>query len=238
MKRARFTDPAGTVRVGEWTDEGIIAAGRTYDPATVDVLAPVEASKVIGIGPNYRSMVEAVPDEGRLFWKGGTNVLAGHGDTVTLPSSGEVIYEAELGVVIGEGCRNVAASEAESVVAGYTCIDDLSNQAYTDRDSFFRTKSFDGAAPTGPVVADPGSVPADPRVRLWRNGEKCQDSADDEMLFSPGEVIAEVTQFVTLEPGDLLTTGTPAGIGRLSDGDRVEIEIEGVGRLEHDVRIL
>jgi hypothetical protein len=77
MKRACFTDPAGTVRVGEWTEEGIVAAGRTHDPATVDVLAPVEASKVIGIGPNYRSMVEAVPDEGRLFWKGGTNVLAG-----------------------------------------------------------------------------------------------------------------------------------------------------------------
>ena len=159
MKRARFTDPAGTVRVGEWTDEGIVAAGRTHDPATVDVLAPVEASKVIGIGPNYRSMVEAVPDEGRLFWKGGTNVLAGHGDTVTLPSSGEVIYEAELGVVIGEGCRNVAASEAESVVAGYTCIDDLSNQAYTDRDSFFRTKSFDGAAPPAPSWPIPGACP-------------------------------------------------------------------------------
>ena len=160
MRRARFTDPAGTVRVGEWTEEGIVAAGRTHDPATVDVLAPVEASKVIGIGPNYRSMVEAVPDEGRLFWKGGTNVLAGHGDTVTLPSSGEVIYEAELGVVIGEGCRNVAASEAESVVAGYTCIDDLSNQARirTGTLSFERNRST-ARPPPAPSWPIPGACP-------------------------------------------------------------------------------
>ena len=86
-------------------------------------------------------------------------------------------------------------------------------------------------------MTDSESVPADPRVRLWHNGEKRQDSAGDEMLFSPAEVSEEVTRFVTLEPDDLLTMGTPAGIGRLSDGDRVEIEVEGVGRLEHDVRI-
>ena len=141
-RRARFSDPAGTVRVGDWTEEGIVAADRTYDPATIDVLAPVEASKVVGIGPNYRSMVEERPVEQRLFWKGGTNVLAGHGDTVTLPSSDEVIFEAELGVVIGEGCRNVAASEADDVIAGYTCANDISTRrTRTGTRSFRRSRS-------------------------------------------------------------------------------------------------
>lgn len=237
MKRARFTDPAGYVRTGEWTDDGIEAAGRTYDPAAVDVLPPVTPSKVIGIGPNYRSQVDEVPDEQRLFWKGGPNLLAGHGDTVTLPPSGEVIYEAELGAVIGEQCRNVAVDGAKEVIAGYTCVDDISNQAHTGDDTFFRTKSFDGAAPVGPVVADPDGVPEEPRVRLWLNGEKRQDSADDPLLFSVGEVIEEVTRHVTLEPDDVVTMGTPTGLGTLSDGDRVEIDVEGVGRLEHDVRV-
>jgi len=235
MKRARFRDPAGSVRIGEWVDGTITAAGREYDADDVDVLAPTVPGKVLGIGPNYRSNVEEPPERQRLFWKGGANVAAGHGDTVTLPESSEVVFEAELGVVVGEQCRNLGIEDAMDAVAGFTCVDDLSNQDAVGEDTFLRRKSFDNAAPMGPVLADPEDVPEEPRVRLWVNGEKRQDSRDDAFLFSVEEVVAEVTRFVTLEPGDVVAMGTPTGYGALADGDSVAIEVEGVGRLEHDV---
>ncbi|WP_323192476.1 fumarylacetoacetate hydrolase family protein [Halostella sp. PRR32] len=241
MKRVRFRDPAGAVRTGEWTANGVVFGGQTYDFDEVDVLPPSEPSKIVCVGRNYARHAEErgedLPDRPLLFLKP-PNALAGHGDTVTLPAGKDSIeHEAELAVVIGEQCRNVAEDDAMDVVAGYTCLNDVSNRDDQRREqNWVRGKAFDGAAPVGPVLATPDEVPDDASVELRVNGETRQDSALDRQIFSVPELVAEITTYMTLEPGDVIATGTPEGVGPLTDGDSVAVEIEGVGTLEHSVR--
>ena len=241
MHSVRFRDPAGAVRTGTWTDDGVAFAGRTYDREAVDVLAPCEPTKLVCAGRNYADHAaergEDVPDRPLLFLKP-PNAVAGHGDVIDLPPGVErVEYEAELGVVIGEQCRNVEPANAPSVIAGYTCAVDLSNRDDQAREqNWVRAKAFDGAAPLGPVVAPPLSLPDDARIRCWQNGTLRQDATIDRMHAGVPELIAEITTFLTLEPGDVVLTGTPEGVGPVADGDQIAVEIEGVGRLEHGVR--
>ena len=240
MRTVRFRDPAGGTRVGEWTEAGVAFGGRVYDPAAVEILPPAEPTKIVAIGLNYADHAaerdSAIPDRPKLFLKT-PNTVASHGDTITLPPGKDrVDYEAEFGVVIGEQARNVDQSEAWDVVAGFTAVDDVSNRDDQDREqNWVRGKAFDGAAPMGPVVADPEDVPDDASIELRVNGAVKQSSSRSEFIFSVPELIEEITTYLTLEPGDVISTGTPAGVGPLSDGDHVEVEIEGVGTLEHDV---
>ena len=241
MRQARFRDPAGSVRTGEWTPDGIEFGGDVYDPDDVDVLPPVEPSKIVCIGLNYADHAEEtdsdIPERPLLFLKG-PNTLAGHGDVVTLPPGKErVDYEAELGVVIGEQCRNVAESDAMDVVAGYTCVNDLSNRDdQRQEQNWIRGKAFDNAAPIGPVVASADLVPEDASIQLRQNGELRQESTIDNLIYSVPELIAEITAYVTLEEGDVIATGTTSGVGPMNDGDTIEVEVEGVGVLQHGVR--
>ncbi|QSG02109.1 fumarylacetoacetate hydrolase family protein [Natranaeroarchaeum sulfidigenes] len=242
MRTIRFRDPAGSIRRGELTDEGIVAFGDSrYDTSAVDILPPSTPDKVVCIGRNYADHAaergEDVPDRPLLFLKP-PNTLAGHGDTVTLPAGKDKIeHEAELGVVIGEQCRDVDAADAMDIVEGFTIVNDISNRDDQRRETnWVRGKAFDGAAPIGPVVADPEHVSEDARIRLWVDGELRQDSTRDRLIFSIPDLIEEITTYMTLEPGDVISTGTPEGVGPLTDGDRVEIEIEGIGRLEHGVQ--
>ncbi|WP_224269422.1 fumarylacetoacetate hydrolase family protein [Haloprofundus salinisoli] len=242
MHHVRFRDPAGAVRTGEWHDDAITFGGETYNHDDVEILPPCEPSKIVCIGRNYADHAAEhgadVPDRPMLFLKG-PNTVAGHGDTVTLPAGKErVEWEAELGVVIGEQCRNVAAEDAMDVVAGFTCFNDISNRDdQRQEQNWIRGKAFDGSAPMGPVLADPEHVPDDARVTLRVNGETKQDGSRDQMVFDVPTLVEEITTYLTLEPGDVIATGTPEGVGPLSDGDHVEVEIEGVGTLEHGVRI-
>jgi 2-keto-4-pentenoate hydratase/2-oxohepta-3-ene-1,7-dioic acid hydratase in catechol pathway len=256
MKRVRFRDPAGTVRTGEWLDgDGTVAGSevagtggqiafgdRTYDPSEVDVLAPCDPSKIVCIGRNYAKHAdergEDVPDRPLLFLKP-PNAVASHGSDVTLPAGKERLdYEGEIAVVIGQQCRHVSTEEATDVVAGYTCFVDLSNRDDQEREgNWVRGKAFDNAAPMGPVVATPDHVPEDAEIRLWVNGERRQSSTRDHLIFPVPELIAEITTYLTLEPGDVIATGTPEGVGPLADGDEVTVEVEGVGRLRHSVSI-
>jgi 2-keto-4-pentenoate hydratase/2-oxohepta-3-ene-1,7-dioic acid hydratase in catechol pathway len=252
MKRVRFRDPSGSVRTGQWLDEdksatagegGTVAfADREYEPEEVEILPPTEPSKVICIGRNYADhadeMDSEIPDRPLLFLKP-PNTVTSHGSDVRLPAGKDRIdYEAELGVVIGEQCRNVDESEAMSYVDGYTCVVDLSNRDdQRQEQNWVRGKAFDNAAPIGPVVADPAHVPEDASVELWVNGDKQQSSSREHLIFPISELIAEITTYLTLEPGDVIATGTPEGVGPLSDGETVTVEIEGVGRLEHTVSI-
>jgi 2-keto-4-pentenoate hydratase/2-oxohepta-3-ene-1,7-dioic acid hydratase in catechol pathway len=241
MKVTRFVDPAGSIRTGEWTDDGIAFGGRSYDHDEVDVLPPVEPSKIVCIGRNYAPHADErnadIPDRPLLFLKP-PNALSGHGDTVTLPSDrGRIEYEAEVGVVIGEQCRNVQPEDAADVIAGYTCVNDLSNREdQRQEQNWVRGKAFDNAAPMGPVMATPDEVPDDASIELRLNGETQQSSSLDNLIFPVDELIAEITTLMTLEPGDVIATGTPAGVGPLSDGDVVEVEVEGVGTLRTHVR--
>lgn len=242
MKHVRFRDPAGAVRFGEWIDGEITFGGRTYDPGAVDVLAPCEPTKIVCIGRNYADhaaeLGNEVPARPSLFLKG-PNAVASHGDEVTLPAGKDRIdHEAELGVVIGEQCRNVEAADAMDVVAGFTCVNDISNRDdQNSEQNWIRGKAFDGAAPMGPVLATPDEVPADASVRLRCNGEVKQDGDRTQLTFDVPTLIEEITTYLTLERGDVISTGTPEGVGPLADGDRVEVEVDGVGTLEHTVRI-
>jgi 2-keto-4-pentenoate hydratase/2-oxohepta-3-ene-1,7-dioic acid hydratase in catechol pathway len=242
MQHVRFRDPAGAVRRGEWLGDGVAFAGDEYRLDEVDLLPPCEPTKLVCIGRNYADhaaeMDNAVPDRPLLFLKP-PNTLASHGSTVTLPAGKDRIdHEAELGAVIGSQARNVSTDEAMDHVAGFTCVNDLSNRDDQRREqNWVRGKAFDGAAPVGPVLAAPEDVPDDARVRARVNGETRQDGSRAQLIFSVPELVAEITSYLTLEPGDVISTGTPAGVGPLADGDRVEIEIDGVGTLEHDVRI-
>jgi 2-keto-4-pentenoate hydratase/2-oxohepta-3-ene-1,7-dioic acid hydratase in catechol pathway len=255
MRTIRFRDPAGNVRRGEWTGEsgaeitareaygGRLAFGdESFSPDDVDVLPPCEPSKIVCVGLNYADHAaeqdSEIPDRPLLFLKG-PNAVASHGTTVPLlPEKDRIDYEAELGVVISERCRNVDASDADSVIAGYTCVDDISNRDdQAVEQNWVRGKAFDNAAPIGPVIATPEEVSDDAAIRCRVDGEVRQESSIDQYIFSVPELIEEITAYLTLEPGDVISTGTPAGVGPLSDGDTVEVEVEGVGTLRHSVRV-
>ncbi|WP_423745218.1 fumarylacetoacetate hydrolase family protein (plasmid) [Haladaptatus sp. SPP-AMP-3] len=242
MHRVRFRDPAGSVRTGEWRDGELRFGGDSYAPEEVELLAPTEPTKIVCVGLNYADHAaernKDVPTRPLLFLKP-PNTVASHGDTITLPAGKERIdHEAELGVVIGEQCRNVAEEDAMDVVDGFTCVNDISNRDDQDLEqNWVRGKAFDNSCPLGPVVASPEDVPEDARVQLRVNGEVRQESSRDQFIFSVPELVAEITTYLTLEPGDVIITGTPSGVAPLEDGDTVEVEIEGIGTLEHDVRI-
>ncbi|WP_435358143.1 fumarylacetoacetate hydrolase family protein [Haloarchaeobius sp. DFWS5] len=242
MKRVRFRDPAGATRTGEWDDGTIRAASSEYEQDDVTVLPPCEPSKIVCVGRNYADhaaeMDSDVPDRPLLFLKP-PNTLSSHGSRVTLPAGKDRLdFEAELGVVVGEQARNVAAADAMDYVAGFTCVNDLSNRDdQREETNWVRGKAFDGAAPVGPVLATPDEVPDDAYVRSYCNGELRQDGSRQQMIFSVRDLVEEITTYMTLEPGDVIATGTPEGVGNLEDGDEVAVEVEGVGRLEHTVEI-
>ncbi|MFW5938754.1 MAG: fumarylacetoacetate hydrolase family protein [Halanaeroarchaeum sp.] len=246
MHRVRFRDPAGSIREGTYDTESdtVAFAGEEYaldDPA-IDVLPPTDPTKIVCIGRNYAEhaaeLGNDVPDRPLLFLKP-PNALASHGDTVTVPEGKDRIdWEAEIAVVIGEQCKDVDAADAMDVVAGFTCMDDISNRDDQNREqNWVRGKAFDNAAPLGPVLATPDEVPADASVELRVNGETKQSSDRAHLIFDVPTLIEEITTYLTLEAGDVIATGTPEGVGPLSDGDTVEVEVEGVGVLEHDVRV-
>ncbi len=254
MRRVRFRDTAGTVRGGRWTTvdgEDVVTAaagpyGRiafgdeTYDPDAVDILPPCEPTKVVCVGRNYVDHADElgndVPDRPLLFLKP-PNTVASHDSTVTLPAGKErVDFEGELGVVVGEQCRHVDESEAEDVIAGYTPLCDLSNRDDQEvEQNWVRGKAFDNAAPIGPVIATPEHVSEDTTVETRVNGETRQSATIDRMIFSVPELVAEITTYMTLEPGDIVATGTPEGVGPLDQGDTVEVEVGDVGTLRHSV---
>lgn len=240
MAWTRFRDPAGSVRTGEWNGESVSFGGMTYELEEVDILSPVSPSKIVCIGLNYEDHADEVdmelPDRPMLFLKG-PNTVAGHGDSIPLlPTDIRIDYEAEMGVAIDRQCRHVSAEDAMDVVAGYTCLNDLSNRHDQEvEQNWIRAKAFDGSLPVGPAVVPAEEVSDDASIQLRLNGETKQDSSLSQLIFSVPELIEEITTYMTLEPGDVIATGTPVGVGSLSAGDTVEIEIDGVGVLQNDI---
>jgi 2-keto-4-pentenoate hydratase/2-oxohepta-3-ene-1,7-dioic acid hydratase in catechol pathway len=205
--------------------------------------------KIVCVGLNYRDHAEEggmdLPKAPLLFAKW-PNALIGHGDPIVLPpESTQVDYEAELGVVIGTKARRVGERDALDHVEGYICLNDVSARDLQFADGqWTRGKSPDTFCPVGPrlvpreEIDDPQSL----AIRCLVNGEALQDSSTAQMIFSVAEIIAYASQVITLEPGDLIATGTPAGVGifrepkvLLSDGDEVSVEIEGLGTLTNPI---
>jgi 2-keto-4-pentenoate hydratase/2-oxohepta-3-ene-1,7-dioic acid hydratase in catechol pathway len=205
--------------------------------------------KIICVGLNYRRHAEEqgaqAPEQPMLFAKWAT-ALTGPGDPIVLPPiSSKVDYEAELGVVIGARAKGVGVEDALATVRGYLCANDVSARDLQRADGqFTRSKSLDTFCPVGELV--PAAEVPDPqalRIRCVVNGEVRQDSTTADMIFGVAELIAFVSEAITLEPGDLLLTGTPEGVGLfrdppvfLADGDEVTVEIEGLPSLTNPVR--
>jgi 2-keto-4-pentenoate hydratase/2-oxohepta-3-ene-1,7-dioic acid hydratase in catechol pathway len=195
--------------------------------------------KIIGVGRNYREHAKelgnAVPDEPLLFLKPSTSLLA-PGEPIVRPRGWErVDFEGELGVVIGKRCRRVTRAQAMQYVGGYTIVNDVTVRDLQKKDGqWTRAKGFDTFCPAGPALItelDPASL----RIVTRVNGVVKQDAPTSDMLFDVATIIAAASRVMTLEPGDLIASGTPPGVGPLAPGDVVEIEIAGIGILSNPV---
>jgi 2-keto-4-pentenoate hydratase/2-oxohepta-3-ene-1,7-dioic acid hydratase in catechol pathway len=202
------------------------------------LLAPVAPTKIVCVGRNYPAHAAEVPAEPLLFFKPPSSVIGPGAAIVLTPQSQQVEYEAELAVVIGRRCRNVRPEEAWAYVLGITCGNDVTARDLQRRDDqWTRAKGFDTFCPLGPwlVMGMREEDVADLEVICRVNGEVRQRGRTSEMVFSPAHLIAYTSAIMTLEPGDVIMTGTPAGVGPIVVGDVVEVEVEGVGTLRNPV---
>jgi 2-keto-4-pentenoate hydratase/2-oxohepta-3-ene-1,7-dioic acid hydratase in catechol pathway len=236
---------AGTSERLGLTPTKIIALGLNYRAHVAESPSVLARAAKPGAAPVPAGSAE--PTEPILFAKT-PNVLIGDGDEIVLPeilasyalSAPRTDYEAELAFVVGRRCRNVREEEALSHILGFTCFNDVSQRDIqnSDRSGWFRGKSFDTFGPIGPVLV-PAAALGDPdrlRIRCRLNGATVQDANTSDMIFSIAFTLAFISRNLTLEPGDIVTTGTPAGVGPLKAGDLVEVEIEKIGVLSNRVR--
>ena len=224
--------------------------GEAIPLAEIDYLPPVLTSaKIVCVGLNYADHAAeggvALPDQPLIFSKL-TNSLTGHRRPIVLsPLSEQVDFEAELGVVVGRRARGVSKEKALAYIFGYTCVNDVSARDLQHGDQqWTRGKSLDTFCPAGPWIVTSDQIP-DPQalgIRCLINGEVMQDSHTSNMVFGVDEIVSFISQGITLEPGDLIATGTPGGVGflrrpprYLAAGDSVRIEIDGIGYLENPV---
>jgi 2-keto-4-pentenoate hydratase/2-oxohepta-3-ene-1,7-dioic acid hydratase in catechol pathway len=195
--------------------------------------------KIIGAGLNYRAhaleMKKPLPDEPVLFFKP-ASALLGDGQPIVRPRGYErVDFEGELGVVIGRRCRRVPAARALDFVEGYTIVNDVTVRDLQKKDGqYTRAKGFDSFCPIGPRLVA-GLDPSNLRLVTRQNGVVRQDSSTSDLIFSVPRLIEIISRVMTLEPGDLITTGTPSGVGPIAPGDCIEIEIQGIGILSNPV---
>jgi len=241
MRHVRFMLPGSDhPKVGTLGKETIFDGQKEYPLEKVRLLAPCIPTKIICLGRNYAAHAQELgnplPERPLLFFKPPSAVI-GPGEEIVLPSSSRVDYEAELAIIIDRRCRNVRAKDAMEVLRGYTCMNDVSDREAQQWDkNWVRAKGFDTSAPLGPAVVTKDEIEGPFHVVLRLNGEIRQDGSTSDLVFSIPEIIAEITAYITLEPGDVIATGTPAGVGPLSPGDTVEVMIEGIGTLTNPVR--
>ncbi len=212
-------------------------------------LAPIaRPGKFLCIGLNYKDHCEEqgapLPKVPVVFNKFATSIL-GHGDTIPLPLKRDaaIDYEGELAIVIGRRAKNVTKKGAMKHIAGYTIVNDISARTLqANEKQWARAKGFDGSAPYGPVIVTADEVPDPHTLKLVTrvNGRVMQSSSTSQLIFGVGHLVSFISQMLTLEPGDIISTGTPAGVGKyrnppafLRPGDAVEVEIERIGRLSN-----
>ena len=214
--------------------------GTSVDAGDVRLLAPCLPSKIVAIGVNYKDhaaeMGRELPKTPMFFYKPSTAVV-GPGDAIVRPPGCERLdYEGEMALVIGAVASKVPAAAAFEVLLGYTCAVDATARDFQSADlQWGRAKGFDTSAPIGPWI-ETDLDPSDLQIVTRINGEVRQDSRTSQLVFGVAELVQFVSSYVTLLPGDVIMTGTPAGVGPMSDGDRVQVEIEGVGTLGVSVK--
>lgn len=229
-----------TIISGDPIYHGIQKTAAKVELAKVRLLAPViPRSKIVCVGKNYADhaaeMGGEVPSEPIIFLKPNTSVI-GPGDTIVWPAMAPTIdYEAELAIVIGRVCKEVPKERVKDVIFGYTMANDVTTRELQKRDGqWTRAKSFDTFCPLGPWI-ETEFVPGTQRISLTVNGEVKQDASISQMMFGIEDIVHFVTQVMTLLPGDVIITGTPAGIGPLPEKSTVTVSIEGLGELTNKV---
>lgn len=253
MRLARIASPDGVAFVSiDGDDDGLVAreiaehpfgtptfTGRSWPLADVRLLAPILASKVVCMGKNYLGHIQEMggeaPEDPVIFLKPNTAII-GPNTPIQLPANASPVHhEGELAVVIGRPCKDVPAAKAASVILGYTIANDVSARDQQQADGqWMRAKGHDTFCPVGPwIVTDVD--PSDLEIRTEVNGQLRQQSRTSLMIHDIGAIIEWASAVMTLLPGDLILTGTPAGVGPIEDGDTVSISIEGIGTLTNPV---
>lgn len=249
MKLVRFLAPGGPSCGILNNDEVVELDGNFFGPfktlkrcrpaSSVRLLAPCAPSKIVAVGLNYRDHAGElglpVPEEPVLFLKPPTSVI-GPDEAIRWPAmSGRVDYEAELGVVIKDRVSGIAPESAREHILGYTCANDVTARDLQKKDGqWTRAKSFDTFCPAGPWI-ETDLEPGDLLIESFVNGERKQSSRTSQFIFPVERLVSFISRVMTLEPGDLIITGTPAGIGPMRPGDVVEVRIEGIGSLRNRV---
>lgn len=215
------------------------ASSQTLALSAVKLLTPTQPTKMIAIWNNFHALATklnaAIPKEPLFLIKTSNSFLAG-GEIIRWPKSfdGKVVYEGELGIVIGKTCKAVSEAEAPSHIFGYTCINDITASDIINRDPAFqqwsRSKSFDTFGVFGPVIVT-GLDPAKLTVKTVLNGQERQNYPISDMIFPPARLVSLISQDMTLYPGDVICCGTSVGVGSMKPGSTIEITIEGIGTL-------
>jgi 2-keto-4-pentenoate hydratase/2-oxohepta-3-ene-1,7-dioic acid hydratase in catechol pathway len=246
LARFRFGERIATgVLEGDWVRvlrgtffEEPVPTGEEIPVTDVRLLAPVLPSKIVAVARNNpqhaAELGNAVPEEPMLFFKPATSVI-GPDDPIPLPAGSErVDHEAELALVVGRLCRRVTEDEAPKYVLGYTCANDVTARDWQQKDGqWARAKGSDGFCPLGPWL-DTEVDPSDLEVVCRVNGEVRQRGRTSDFVFSPARLVAFISRTITLLPGDVVLTGTPAGVGPMAPGDQVVVEVERVGVLSNE----
>lgn len=216
-----------------WEPEGALGLN------TAELLTPAVPTKIVCVGINYRGhaleMGHELPDEPVIFLKPPTAINSPQGTIVVPEGVGRVDFEAELAAVIGRRTHRASAEEAAHNILGYTCANDVTARDLQKIDGqWTRAKGFDGFCPLGPWI-DTDIDPSDLRIQSFVNGEVRQDARTSDLIFGVYELVSFISHVMTLVPGDVVLTGTPAGIGPIVPGDTVEVRIEGIGSLVNHV---
>lgn len=229
------------VLAGDPIFQGLDTTGQRVPIEGTRVLSPIiPRSKVIGVGKNYMDHVKEMggelPDAPVLFFKPNTAVV-GPQDPIVAPTwAKEISWEAELAVVIGKPCRDVPVDRVDDVIYGYTAANDVTARDIQRAEpQWARAKGFDTSCPLGPVI-DLDYDPTDVYVRSTVNGELKQDGRTSQMIRPVKELVSYISHAFSLLPGDVILTGTPAGVGVMTEGDTVTVEVEGLGELTNQLR--
>ena len=211
--------------------------GRDFALDEVQLLAPVEPSKIIAVGLNYidhaKELKMPLPEEPIIFFKPASSLI-GHEEEIKIPNqSRRVDYEAELAFVVSKTAKYISADNAEEYIYGYTCANDVTARDLQEKDGqWTRAKSFDTFCPVGPwVVAD--KKPDELDIQLNLNRDVKQSSNTSQMIFSPKELLSFISSVMTLFPGDIVLTGTPAGVGQMKPNDKITVKIQSIGELSN-----
>ena len=251
-KFVRFLGPKG-LRYGRTNGVGPIEAltgpawlggrptGEYYPESQVKLLAPCEPTKIVCVAHNFpghaKERQTKTPKMPLIFLKPPSSIIAS-GEAIVLPRAAKKVqHEAELGIVIGRRCHRVTAAYAPGFGAGVTCVNDVTAHDIQKKEGgyFSRAKSFDTFCPIGPWIEEGPVDIAALSIRCSINGNLRQSGKGSQMLFDPWEIVSYISSIMTLLPGDIVVTGTPAGVGKLEDGDLCEVEIDGVGKLRNPV---